>query len=97
MLPYLLGELSRPGVTRQLLWEEYREKHPDGYSYTQFCFHLQTHTETAELSMHLEHKPGNRLFVDYAGKKPVLHDLKTRLEIPVELSVAALPASCYRR
>jgi transposase len=24
-------------VTLQLLWEEYRERHPDGYRYSRFC------------------------------------------------------------
>ena len=35
------GELKRRGVTRQLLWEEYRKEHPDGYGYSQFCDYQQ--------------------------------------------------------
>lgn len=31
------GELKKPGVTLQLLHVEYRERHPDGYGYAQFC------------------------------------------------------------
>ena len=38
---YWLGELRRPGVTRELLWQEYRVGHPGGYSYSQFCEHLR--------------------------------------------------------
>ncbi len=30
-------ELKRPGVTLQLLWEEYREVHPEGYQYSRLC------------------------------------------------------------
>ena len=30
-------ELRRPGVTLQLLWEEHRAVHPDGYGYSRFC------------------------------------------------------------
>jgi transposase len=41
-LDYFKEELSRPGVTRKTLWEEYQEAYPDGYSYTQFCAH-KTH------------------------------------------------------
>ncbi|WP_153188222.1 helix-turn-helix domain-containing protein, partial [Flavobacterium cupreum] len=37
LFPTIEKELKRVGVTRQLLWEEYRENHPDGYSYSQFC------------------------------------------------------------
>jgi len=33
-MDYLHQELKRKGVTRQLLWEEYRAQHPDGYGYT---------------------------------------------------------------
>src|SRR5947208_2273423 len=36
-LAHLHEELRRPGVTLQLLWTEYREAHPEGYGYSQFC------------------------------------------------------------
>ncbi|WP_189458076.1 LuxR C-terminal-related transcriptional regulator, partial [Echinicola pacifica] len=39
-LGYYLKELEKTGVTRVVLWEEYRQAIPDGYSYSQFCFHL---------------------------------------------------------
>jgi len=38
--PYVKKELIRKGVTRQILWGEYRLKHPDGYSYGHFCEYL---------------------------------------------------------
>lgn len=31
------GELRRKGVTRMLLWQEYRSANPTGYSYTRNC------------------------------------------------------------
>src|SRR5690606_32814534 len=34
------NELHKPHTTRQILWEEYRQRHPDGYGYTWFCRHL---------------------------------------------------------
>jgi len=34
------AELSKTGVTRQLLWREYLAEHPDGYSYSRYCYHL---------------------------------------------------------
>ena len=92
-LPRIVKELGRRGVTRQLLWEEYRNEQPQGYSYSQFCFHLQVHTQTAEISMHLHHEPGQKLFVDFAGRKPTLIDPKSGAETPVELFVAVFPAS----
>ncbi len=36
---YLHAEIRRKGVTLQLLWNEYKQAHPDGYEYTQFCEH----------------------------------------------------------
>lgn len=36
--PNVHQELKGKGVTKQLLWQEYRQQHPDdGYSYAQFC------------------------------------------------------------
>ena len=93
LLPNITQELGRIGVTRQLLWEEYRGQHPEGYSYTQFCFHLRAYCETGELAMHLEHEAGKELFIDFAGNKPQLMDAKTGIEREVQLFVAVFPAS----
>lgn len=38
---YLAWELKRPGVTLELLWQEYKREHPEGYGYSQFCYHFQ--------------------------------------------------------
>ena len=92
-LPGLVQELGKKHVTRQLLWEEYRKACPDGYEYSQFCYHLQMYTADTELAMHLDHEPGERLFVDFAGDRPHLTDPVTGKEKPVELFVAVFPAS----
>ena len=42
-LDYFKAELSRPGVTRKILWEEYQLAYPEGYGYTQFCEHFARH------------------------------------------------------
>jgi transposase len=90
---YFARELTRVGVTRQLLWEEYRRGEPDGYGYSQFCWHLQNWEKSQELSMHLEHKAGDKLFVDFAGKKLAITDRTTGMVRPVEVFVATLGAS----
>ncbi|MDA3935607.1 MAG: IS21 family transposase [Actinomycetota bacterium] len=92
-LPRIVMELGRPHVTRQLLWEEYRSECRDGYGHTQFCHHLQMYIGGSELSMHIEHEPGRKVFVDFAGDRPVLTDSKTGSERAVELFVAVYPAS----
>ena len=42
-MPYIINDLQRPGVTRQLLWREYKLENPQGYGYAQFCVHLSNH------------------------------------------------------
>lgn len=94
-LPYLLSELKKTGVTRQLLWEEYREQRPDGYSYTQFCYHLQQHGKASRPSMVLEHKPGDKLYIDFSGKTYHYADRETGEIIVCQIFVACLPYSDY--
>ncbi|MBN2659941.1 MAG: hypothetical protein JXR54_01575 [Tannerellaceae bacterium] len=53
-----LEELKRVGVTRRLLWEEYRKEDPNGYSYAQFCEHLSHHQKSQNLTYHNTHDPG---------------------------------------
>jgi transposase len=86
-------ELKRPGVTLHLLWEEYREVHPDGYGYSQFCEIYRRWTGKLKPSMRQHHRAGEKTFIDFSGKRPHLVDGKTGEEIPVELFVAALGAS----
>ena len=86
-------ERKRPGVTLELLHEEYRQQHPDGYGYTQFCGHYRRWCADRRLSMVQVHRAGEKLFVDYAGKKPHLTDPTTGAVREVELFVAVLGAS----
>jgi len=93
LFPYIEKELRRVGVTRWLLWEEYKRDHPGGYSYTQFCYHYQQWSKKGEVTLHFEHKAGDKLFVDYAGKKLSIVNRVTGDVIWVEVFVAVLGAS----
>ena len=66
---YYAKELKRTGVTKKLLWEEYRQTHPAGYSLSQFSFHLQQYLINKKPGMKLQHVPDEKLYVDFAGKK----------------------------
>lgn len=92
---YFIKELKRTGVSKQLLWQEYKQQYPSGYGYSQFCFHLQQHQMAATPSMVLGHKPGEKLFMDFAGKKLHYVDKTTGELIPCEVFVACLPYSDY--
>jgi transposase len=90
---YFASELKRTGVTLQLLWQEYQAQHPDGYSYTQFCYHFQVWRSSSELTMHLDHKAGDKMFADFTGKKLTFIDPQSGEVKEVEVFVAILPAS----
>ena len=91
--PMMVKELRRKGVTLQLLWEEYLRAHPDGYQNSQFCYHFHRWRKSAEVSMHIDHKAGEKLFVDYAGDRLAIVDPDSGKEQPVETFVAILAAS----
>jgi transposase len=94
-LDYYEKELKKTGVTRYLLWEEYRQSNPGGYGYTQFVFHLNQQLVARKPSMVLSHEPGHKLFVDFAGKKLSYIDRQTGEIIECPVFVACLPHSDY--
>ena len=94
-------ELSKPGVTLQLLWLEYQESvaaRDDGtkpYRYSQFCELYGAWRVRLKPSMRRVHRAGEKAFVDYSGKKPRVVNANTGEVIEVELFVMALGASNY--
>jgi transposase len=82
-------------VTLQLLHVEYLEQHPDGYRYSQFCEHYRAWLAKRKLTMRQEHLAGDKLFVDYSGKRARLVDPTSGEVTEVELFVAVLGASNY--
>jgi len=88
-------ELKRREVTLQLLWEEYRENHPEGYGYSQFCEIYRRWARKLRPTMRQLHRAGEKTFIDFSGKRPRLVDRRTGEEIPVELFVAVLGASSF--
>ena len=86
-------ELKKPGVTLMLLWQEYRAQHADGYAYSQFCEHYRRWARRLKPSMRQVHRAGEKLFVDFSGRRPQLVDPNTGEEITVELFVGVLGAS----
>jgi transposase len=88
-------ELRKPGVTLQLLHLEYLEQYPDGYRYTQFCEHYRRWLRRQGVVLRQIHRGGEKLFVDYSGKRPSIIDPHTGEVRPVELFAAVLGASDY--
>jgi len=88
-------ELRRPGVTLQLLWQEYIERHPQGYSYTRFCELYGAYKGRLDVVMRQTHRAGEKLFVDYAGQRSGVVDADTGEVCAAEIFVAVLGASNY--
>lgn len=89
------AELLRPGVTLELLHQEYLQAHPNGLLYSQFCAHYRRFRARRPLSMRQEHVAGDKQFIDYSGKKPSYLDPQTGERVECELFVAVLGASNY--
>ena len=87
-------ELRRKHVTLMLLWEEYRELHPDGYGYTQFCEHYRRFAKRVDVVMRFSHKAGERMFVDFAGSTiPLYDEARHHVVAQAEVFVSVLGAS----
>lgn len=93
LLPGYAKRLKKKGVTRQQLFQEYRSSHPDGYARSRFCNYFQAYLALSHPVAHLEHKAGDKMFIDYTGDKLALVNRDTGQTIPVEVFVSILPCS----
>lgn len=88
-------ELCRKDVTLTLLWHEYKEQHPTGYQYSQFCELYKAYAKKVDLSMRQVHRAGEKLFVDYCGRTVPIIDTSTGEVREAQIFVAALGASNF--
>ena len=92
-------ELGKKGVTLTLLWEEYcnecRQNGEIPYAFTQFRYHYHRYAQTEKATMHLKHKPGELMEVDWSGQTASIVDNMTGENIPAYVFVATLPYSGY--
>ena len=91
--PYYEKELARVGVTLYLLWEEYKERYPEGFSYSRFCHHYRMWEGKLKAGMHIEHKAGDLTYTDFTGKKMHYVDPVTGEIIDAEIFLTVLGAS----
>lgn len=92
---YFAKELKKTGCTKLILWKWYMSKHPDGYGTSQFNEHLKNWSRHTKASGKINHRYGDKMFVDYTGKKLQIVDRTTGEINDVEVFVAILPASHY--
>lgn len=91
----LMREIKRPGVNLTVLWEEYRDVRPDGYGYSRFCDLFREFEMRLSPVMRQHHVAGDKLFVDYSGKKIPIVDPTTGEVHDAEIFVGVLGASNY--
>ncbi len=88
-------EMKKKNVTLMLLWEEYKEKYPNGIMYTQFCERYRKFKKENQLTIHKEHKAGEEVETDWAGDTMAYVDQETGELITAYIFAAVLPASSY--
>jgi transposase len=92
---YLSQEIRKPDATLAVLWEEYKEQHPDGYQYSYFCDLLNEYREKLNYSMRQEHKAGEKTFIDFGDTPLKIIDLRTYTEISTKIFISVWGASNY--
>jgi transposase len=92
---YVHHGLRRPGVTLMLLWEEYRQREPNGYHYSRWCELYRAWEGRLSPTMRQAHPAGERMFVDYAGQTVELIDPGSGEIRPAQIFVAVMGASNY--
>lgn len=94
--PVVHQELKAKGMTKLLLWQEYRQVHPDdGYSYAQFCHRYRLWLDQQQRSMRQLHRAGEKLFVDYCGPTMPVVNPDTGEIRSAQIFVAVMGASNY--
>ncbi len=85
------GSLKQTGVTRQLLWQEYRYIDEQGYNYSQYCYLFNEYLRHNEVVMHLENKAAETKMIDFARKKLSYIDRDTGELIQCQFFISVLP------
>ena len=91
---YIHKELLKPGTTIKLLWEEYvdscRSINSPFYQYSYFCERYRDYVKKHNLTMHINHKPGDKMMVDWNGTRMYVYDRYTGEAIPAYLFEATI-------
>jgi len=92
LLPDLVKQLKKKGVSQELLYRQYKEQCPDGYSLSHFKRFIRLYRSQMNPIMHLEHKAGDKMFIDFAGSKLSIEEEVGEMK-EIEVFVAILGCS----
>lgn len=93
--PVMEKQLRRRGMTILKQIEAYHALHPDGYRATTFYIHYNSWKKKVNPVMHMEHKLGDKVYVDYAGATLPYVDTDTGEIKQAQIFVAILGWSQY--
>ncbi|WP_312398378.1 IS21 family transposase [Chryseobacterium sp.] len=93
--PRMERELSKTGVTIHHMWEQYISQNPDGFKISQFRHHFRIWSKDVKPVMHIQHKSGDKMYVDYAGKTLKIKEKDSEHTREVQFFIAILGASQY--
>ncbi|MDH7448482.1 IS21 family transposase [Aquimarina sp. 2201CG14-23] len=95
LFPEMSKQLKKVGVTRFMLWENYYQNKKVFISYSRFCHLYRVWSRTQSPVMRFIHKAGDKMFVDFTGKKLQVIDPSTGVIKEMEVFIAILGASGY--
>lgn len=95
VLPELADKLKKRGITKQMLYADYISRYPGGYKHSAFLVRLNAYMGMVKPSIRVPHKVGDKLFIDFTGKKLQVVDTSTGEIQDVEVFVAVLGCSQY--
>jgi transposase len=88
-------QLKKRGITLLFLYREYDKLYPEGFRQTSFYHHYSLWSRRASSSMHMVHKAGDKMFVDFTGEKLEVVDPQSGEIKVMEVFVAILGGSQY--
>lgn len=65
--PVMAVQLRRRGMTVSRQFQEFKKLHPETYGETSFYHYYNLWRKKVNPTMHIEHKVGDKMYVDYAG------------------------------
>jgi transposase len=95
LFPIYEKELQKVGVTRLMLWEKYCQSTANAINYSRFCYHFRKWSSSQKVVMHIEHKAGDKFYIDFAGEHLYLTDPQTGQKQAVEVFIGVLGCSQY--
>lgn len=88
-------QMQRPDATLEVIWREWRESHPEGIGYSSFTGSYRRWIQSRHIAMRQVHAPGDKLFVDFAGRTVKIRDPKGGASKLAQIFVAVLGYSNF--